>query len=83
VQSGAASNGMVERWHRTLKDEFFSLAYSRKIYESIEALQADLDRFVAFYNGERAHHGYRTQGRTPFQTFHDHLARPEVTPVAA
>jgi transposase InsO family protein len=45
------TNRMVERFHRTLKDEFFSLAYSRKIYESIEALQADLDRFVAFYNG--------------------------------
>lgn len=77
------TNGMVERFHRTLKDEFFSLAYRRKIYESIEALQADLDTFMAFYNAERAHHGYRTQGRTPLQTFHEHLARPEVTPVAA
>jgi transposase InsO family protein len=77
------TNGMVERFHRTLKDEFFSLAYRRKIYESVEALQADLDAFVEHYNERRAHHGYRTQGRTPLQTFHDHLPRPEVAATAA
>jgi transposase InsO family protein len=77
------TNGMVERFHRTLKDEFFSLAYRRKIYTSVEELQADLDEFMRHYNETRAHHGYRTQGRTPLQTFHDHLARPEVAPVAA
>lgn len=77
------TNGMVERFHRTLKDEFFSLACRRKVYESVEAPQADLDGFVAFYNTERAHHGYRTEGRTPIQTFTDHLARPKVAPSAA
>lgn len=77
------TNGMVERFHRTLKDEFFSLAYRRKHYDSVEALQADLDAFVAFYNASRAHHGYRTQGRTPLQTFADHLGRAEVVPLAA
>jgi hypothetical protein len=77
------TNGMVERFHRTLKDEFFSLAYRRKVYGSMEELQADLDAFLERYNTERAHHGYRTQGRTPLQTFHDHLARPEVAPRAA
>jgi transposase InsO family protein len=77
------TNGMAERFHRTLKDEFFSLAYRRKIYDSVEALQADLDAFLAFYNAERAHHGYRTLGRTPLQTLTEHLARPEVVPTAA
>jgi transposase InsO family protein len=76
------TNGMAERLHRTLKDESLSLAYRRKIYESVEALQADLDAFVAFYNAARAHHGYRTQGRTPLQTFTDHRACPEVAPLA-
>jgi len=71
------SNGMVERFNRTLKEEFFSLAYRKRIYDSVEALQADLDAFVQFYNERRAHHGYRTQGRTPLQTFLDHQARPE------
>lgn len=72
------SNGMVERFNRTLKEEFFSVAYRKRIYESIEALQADLDTFVTFYNAQRMHNGNRTQGRTPLQTLLDHLARPEV-----
>ena len=40
-------------------------------------LQEDLDRFVGFYNEQRSHQGYRTQGRTPWQTFQDGLARVE------
>lgn len=38
-------------------------------YESVDQLQADLDRYVEFYNRERAHQDYRTQGRTPYQEF--------------
>jgi transposase InsO family protein len=76
------SNGMVERFNRTLKEEFFSLAYRRKFYESLEALQADLDEFLAFYNERRAHHGYRTRGRTPLQTILDHQPPQEEALVA-
>lgn len=76
------SNGMVERFNRTLKEEFFSLAYRRQFYDSVEALQVDLDEFVRFYNEQRAHHGYRTQGRTPLQTFLDHQPRVEAALVA-
>ncbi len=49
-------------------------------------LQRDLDEYIAFYNRERAHQGYRTQGRTPFQTFSEGVAqmrREEVKPKAA
>jgi hypothetical protein len=77
------TNGMVERFHRTLTDGSFSLAYRRKHYDSVEARPADLDIFVAFFNASRAHHGYRTQGKTPLQTFADHLGREEVFPLAA
>lgn len=77
------TNGMAERFHRKRTHEFFSLAFRRKIYEAVEALQADLDAFLAFDNAEWAHHGYRTQGRTPLHTFTDHRACPEVTPLAA
>lgn len=76
------TNGMVERFNRTLQEEFFSLAYRRTFYESVEALQSDLDAFVRFYNEQRAHQGYRTQGRTPFQTFLDHQPRREDALVA-
>jgi hypothetical protein len=34
-------------------------------------LQNDLDAYLAFYNRERSHQGYRMKGRTPYQTFLD------------
>jgi transposase InsO family protein len=71
------SNGMVERCTRRLNEEFLSSAYHQKMYDSVEALQADLDAFVLFYNEKRAHHGCRTQGRAPLQTFLDHQLRQE------
>jgi transposase InsO family protein len=68
------TNGFCERFHRTVKEEFFATAFRKTLYETVAQLQTDLDRFLDFYNRERAHHGYRTQGRTPFQAFLDGLA---------
>lgn len=76
------SNGMVERFNRTLKEEFFSVAYRKRLYESVEALQADLDSFLSFYNERRAHHGYRTFGRTLLQTFTEHHRAAEAPQAA-
>jgi len=76
------SNGMVERFNRTLKEEFFSVAYRKRLYESVEALQTDLDAFLSFYNERRAHHGYSTQGRTPVQTFIEHQRAAEALQAA-
>lgn len=56
------SNGMVERFNRTLKEEFFSVAYRKRLSESVEALQRDLDAFLSFYNERRAHHGQSHAG---------------------
>jgi hypothetical protein len=47
----------------------FQVAFRKTLYESLDQLQADLDRYLEFYNRERAHQGYRTQGRTPYQAF--------------
>ena len=80
------TNGFCERFHRTVKEEFYAVAFRRTLYESLEQLQHDLDAYVAFYNRERAHHGYRTQGRTPFQTFSEgitQMRREGVKPEAA
>ncbi|MBK6423674.1 MAG: transposase [Gemmatimonadetes bacterium] len=77
-----ASNGMVERFNRTLKVEFFGLAFRKQCYASVEALQADLDGFLSFYNGQRAHHCYRTQSRTPLQTFTEHQRSAEAPQAA-
>jgi len=65
------TNGFCERFHRTVKEEFFSIAFRKKLYESLDQLQQDLDQYIEFYNRERSHQGYRTQGRTPYQAFVD------------
>jgi transposase InsO family protein len=65
------TNGIVERFHRTVLNEFYRIAFRRKIYRSIEALQADLDAWVAGYNQERPHQGRWCFGKTPMQTFLD------------
>lgn len=70
------TNGFVERFHRTLKDEFFTKAFREKWYKSVDELQADLDQFIKFYNEERAHSGYRCQGRTPMATLKSKLDTP-------
>ena len=63
------TNGFCERFHRTIQEEFFSAAFRNTLYESVAQLQTDLDLYLDFYNRERAHRGYRTQGRTPYQAF--------------
>lgn len=80
------SNGFCERFHRTVKEEFFAVAFRKTLYESLPQLQTDLDQYLEFYNRQRAHQGYRTQGRTPYQAFVDGIAlrrREEVAPEAA
>lgn len=63
------TNGFCERFHRTVKEEFFTVAFRKTLYESIAELQKDLDEFMEFYNTRRSHQGYRTKGRTPYQAF--------------
>lgn len=62
------TNGFVERFNRTLLDEFFRSCFRKKLYESVQALQADLDEWLHHYNYERPHRGYRNMGRRPFET---------------
>ena len=63
------TNGFVERFNRTVLDEFFRTAFRKKLFESLEALQKDLDEWLSYYNHERPHRGYRNQGRCPIETF--------------
>ncbi len=62
------TNGFVERFNRTVLDEFFRIAFRKKLYESVEALQVDLDAWLVHYNTERPHQGYRNRGRRPIET---------------
>ena len=64
-------NGIVERFHKTVLDEFYRVVFRKKIYQSIAELQADLDAWVQSYNEDRAHQGRWCFGKTPMQTFLD------------
>ena len=64
-------NGIVERFHKTVLDEFYRVVFRKKIYGSIAELQADLDSWVQSYNEERPHQGRWCFGKTPMQTFLD------------
>src|SRR3954469_21722973 len=74
------TNGICERFHRTVLDEFYRVAFRKKVYRGIEELQADLDSWVADYNSRRPHLGRWCYGKTPMQTFLDAtpLAREEI-----
>jgi transposase InsO family protein len=63
------TNGFVERFHRTVLDEFFREAFRKKFYSSVEELQGDLDEWIQHYNYDRPHRGYRNKGRKPYETF--------------
>ena len=67
------TNGICERFHRTMQDEFYAIAFRKKIYKSIEELQQDVDIWLEFYNKERPHSGKYCYGKTPMQTWKDSL----------
>lgn len=62
------TNGICERFHKTILHEFYHVAFRRKLYQSLEELQADLDEWLEYYNTERTHQGKMCCGRTPMQT---------------
>jgi transposase InsO family protein len=62
------TNGFVERFNRTVLDEFFRETFHNKFYASVEELQEDLDQWLHYYNYERPHRGYRNMGRRPMET---------------
>ncbi len=68
------TNGAVERLNQTIQEEFYKVAFRKKLYRTIEEIQADLDEFMAWYNAERTNQGRYCQGRTPLQTFRDGLS---------
>lgn len=67
------TNGICERFHRTILEEFYQIAFRKKIYRSLEELQLDLDEWIESYNTERPHSGRYCYGKTPMETFKDSL----------
>ena len=65
------TNGICERFHKTILQEFYQVTFRKKIYETIDALQKDLDEWLQYYNNKRTHQGKMCCGRTPIQTLID------------
>jgi hypothetical protein len=65
------TNGICERFHKTVLNEFYRIAFRKKVYRSIDELQFDLDLWVREYNEARPHQGRWCFGKTPMQTFLD------------
>lgn len=65
------TNGICERFHKTILNEFYQVTFRKKIYRSIDELQHDLDEWIKLYNHDRTHQGKMCCGRTPMATFLD------------
>lgn len=65
------TNGICERFHKTILDEFYKVTFRKKIYKSIDELQKDLDDWLYYYNYQRTHQGKMCCGRTPMETLLD------------
>lgn len=72
------TNGICERFHKTIQDEFYAVAFRKKVYTSLEELQKDLDEWLVEYNQRRPHTGRYCYGKTPYQTFVDSLQLAKV-----
>jgi transposase InsO family protein len=65
------TNGICERFHKTVLQEFYQVMFRKTIYENLESLQTDLDTWIIYYNNERTHQGKMCCGRTPMDTLID------------
>lgn len=71
------TNGICERFDKTILNEFYQIAFRKKLYQTLEELQADVDDWMRHYNEERPHSGKHCYGKTPMETFAEskHLAK--------
>ncbi len=77
------TNGICERFHKTALNEFYRVAFRKKVYRSIDELQADLDAWIKEYNEARPHQGRWCFGKTPMQTFLDAMPMTKEKMIAA
>jgi transposase InsO family protein len=77
------TNGICERFHKTVLNEFYRIAFRKKLYCSIEELQIDLDAWLCEYNEQRPHQGRWCFGKTPMQTFLDSVKIAQEKQLAA
>ncbi len=62
------TNGICERFHKTILNEFYQITFRKKLYTTLDGLQKDLDEWMEYYNNDRTHQGKMCCGRTPMAT---------------
>ena len=74
------TNGICERFHQTIQNEFYAIVFRKKIYQTVADLQEDVNKWLFEYNNERPHSGKYCYGKTPMQTFAEskHLAQAKM-----
>lgn len=65
------TNGICERFHKTILQEFYQVTFRKKVYETIDQLQNHLDEWLDYYNNRRTHQGKMCCGRTPMGSMMD------------
>jgi len=65
------TNGICERFHKTILQEFYQVTFRKKLYSDLDELQKDLDEWLVYYNNDRTHQGRMCNGRTPMDTLLD------------
>jgi transposase InsO family protein len=65
------TNGICERFHKTILQEFYQVTFRKKIHTDIDSLQKELDEWIDYYNNDRTHQGKMCCGRTPMATLID------------
>jgi transposase len=63
------TNGCVEKLNQTIYHEFYQVTFRRKIYQTLQQLQDDLDKFIEYYNYKRPNRGKRTKGKVPGEIY--------------
>ena len=77
------TNGICERFHKTVLNEFYRVAFRKKVYRAIDELQADFNSWIIEYNEARPHQGRWCFGKTPMQTFLDAMPMTKEKMIAA
>ena len=77
------TNGICERFHKTVLNEFYRVTFRKKLYHTLDELQSDLDLWLKRYNEERPHQGRWCYGKTPMQTFVDSIPLAKEKMIAA
>lgn len=65
------TNGICERFHKTILQEFYQVTLRKHVYDDLAVLQKHLDEWLAYYNNDRTHQGKMCCGRTPMATLQE------------